>query len=132
MPGQRNSQLPHPMYGISIPGYSIADLPSSYNSGIIALTQVSVDTTSPLIKHGGNGVELDAQFGDGETSCNIDVNHSNGDLIKTFININKFNSGGLFIGYADNGILLGGDPLTVRAYNFEGGGKVTITVRRTS
>ena len=128
---QRNSQLPAPMYGISQP-FSIADLSSSYNSGILALTQVAVDTTSAVIAHGGNGVELNAQFGDGATSCSIDVANAQGTLIKTFNNVSKVNAGGLFIGYADDGILLGGDPITVRAYNFNGGGKVTIKVRKTS
>jgi hypothetical protein len=131
--GQRSQTSPHPMFGINIPGYSVGDLPSSYNSGILALTQVSSDTTSSAISHGGNGVELNAQFGDGATSCSIDVAYSvGGAIIHTFTGITKLNSEGLFIGYADDGVLLGGAPITVRAYNFVGGGKVTIKVRRTS
>jgi len=129
---QRNHSLPHPMFGINIPGYCVGDLPSSYNSGFVALTQVGTDTTSSAISHGGNGVELNAQFGDGNTTCSIDVAHSGGALIKTFTNVSKLNASNLFIGYADDGILLGGSPITVRAYNFTGGGKVTIKVRRTS
>jgi hypothetical protein len=119
------------MYGITQPGYSIGDLSSSYNSGFTALTQVSVDTTSSFINHGGNGVEINPQFGDGNTTCNIDISTAAG-LIKTFTGVSKLNAGKLFIGYADNGILLGGAPITVRAYNFVGGGKVTIKVRKTS
>lgn len=128
----RNNELPHPMYGITQPGYCIADLPSGTNSGTVALDKVSEDTTSVSISHGANGIELNAQFGDGSTTCSIDVTGSKGNLIRTFTNVSKFNAQGLFIGYGDNGILLGGDPVTVRAYNFTGGGKVTVKVRKTS
>jgi hypothetical protein len=130
--GRRNTQSPHPMYGINQPGYCVGDLPSSYNTGFVALTEVAVDTTSPVIVHGGNGVELSAQFGDAVTTCSIDVVNSEAVLLKTFNNVSKLNAGDLFIGYGDQGILLAGDPITVRAYNFVGGGKVTIKVRRTS
>jgi hypothetical protein len=129
--GQRSITSPHPMYGITQPGYSVGDLSSSYNSGFVALTQVSVDTTSAFIPHGGNGVELNCQFGDGNTTCSIDVSTAEG-LIKTFTGVSKITAGGQFIGYGDQGVLLGGAPITVRAYNFTGGGKVTIKVRRTS
>ena len=128
---QRNPHQPHPMYGISQP-FSIADLSISNNSGIVALTQVAIDTTSALISHGGNGIEINAQFGNGVTTCSIDITDATNNVIKTFNNVGKFAAEGLFVGYSDDGILLGGSPIHVRAYNFTGGGKVTIKVRKTS
>ena len=133
MSGQRSTFTPHPIYGIDKGGFTIGDLPQGFNSGIQVLTNVSADSTSIPVAHGGNGVELRPVFSDGVTSCSLDViDAASSTLLVTFNNVSLFNSSKLFVGPYDQRIFLDGKPIRVRAYNFAGGGLVSIKVHRTS
>lgn len=134
-PANRSKLTPHPMYG-DIGSFSVGDLPLGSTVGVPAISPaVGVDTTSAAISHGGNGIQLQAKFSDGVTTCSIDViDSSNSAVIRTFNLVSNGNMNNLFVGpnVFDGAVTLNGQPVKIRVYNFAGGGTVSVVLKRTS
>lgn len=133
MPGQRSPFIPHPIYGITKGGFTIADLGASNDSGVQALTNAAVDTTSAAVKLGSNGIEVHPTFSDPVTTCSVQViNNADQSVIKQWDNVSMANAGTLYLGYYDIQDLLAGKTIKIRAFNFVGGGNVSVKIKKLS
>jgi hypothetical protein len=95
------------------------------------LTAVSVDTTSSTAFSGCHGTEVGVTFSNAATDCDLDIIITDGTdkVVKTVQNVQGPTS---FYVTPAEGIDLKGCPVKVRAYNFAGGGNVTVNLTRTS
>jgi hypothetical protein len=123
---------PHPMFGALPPGFGIGDMPQSYDDGIVAFNAVTGNQTSTPIDIAGQAIELVAVFSDLHTSCTITVIASDGvTTLATFNGVSTLNSGNLYVGFAEQRVLVGGGALTFVLSNYSGTGTLTLKVRRT-
>jgi hypothetical protein len=129
---QRNVlNTPHPIYGNCV-GFSVGDLPKTYEVGLTVFNAITANTTSPAIDVAANAIELGATFSDLHTSCSITVYLADGvTQIANFDNVSTLNSSGLYVGFFDQRVIIGGGKLVFKASNWSGSGTLTLLVRRT-
>lgn len=122
---------PHPMYGGGLEGFTIADLPSSGQTGLSIFAAVTGNQTSAAVPIEANAIEITTAVSDNHTSFDLQVYQSDGvTLLWTFKNVNSL-TGDLYLGFAQQRIIIGGGALIFKTANFSGTGTVTCTVRRT-
>lgn len=122
---------PHPMYGGGLEGFTIADLPSSGQVGLTIFNAVTGNQASAAIPIEANAIEITTAVGDNHTSFDLQVYQSDGvTLIYTFRGVNSL-TGDLYLGFAQQRIIIGGGSLIFKIANYSGTGSVSATVRRT-
>lgn len=105
------------------------------SAGLLALSAVTLATTSVALNTNSRGVELNVEFSDAVTTVDLQVFRVDpgpvDTLVKTFLAVNQLNAEGLFVTPGDHVDMLGRQT-KVRAQNFvNGAGSVTVRVKVT-
>ena len=112
---------PHPMYGDIGPGFGVGDLPQSYQAGVPVFNAISA-----------NAIEMTAAFSDLHTSCSLSVCLADGvTQIAEFDGVSTLNADNLFVGFAEQRVVIGGGSLIFKVTNYSGTGTFSLSVRRT-
>ena len=121
----------HPMYGGGLEGFSVGDLPSSYQTGLTVFDAVSANSTSAKIPAGANAIEITTSISDNHTSFSLGVYKDDGTtLLHQYDKVNSL-TGDLYLGFAQQRVVIGGGDLIFKITNYDGAGKVSIGVRKT-
>ena len=123
---------PHPMYGDIGPGFGVGDLPQSYQAGVPVFNAISANATSAAIPIDANAIEMTAAFSDLHTSCSLSVCLADGvTQIAEFDGVSTLNADNLFVGFAEQRVVIGGGSLIFKVTNYSGTGTFSLSVRRT-
>jgi hypothetical protein len=124
---------PHPMYGGGLEGFGVGDLDSAFELALpIFPAAITADSTSLAIEVAANAIAITAQFSDLHTGCSILVFLADGvTKIAEFDNVSALNADKLYVGFAQQRVVIGGGALIFQVTNWSGTGSLTLGVRRT-
>lgn len=126
----RTVNVPAPFFGIR-PGFNIGDLTLGFQTPIEVITAVTVTTTSAVQNIGTRGIEVSVEFSNQVTSCDVVITDTTtSSVVWTQTGVafgaNKFYVSGF------EGVDLQGDTFTVKVQNIQGGGSVSVFIRKTN